>query len=107
MTKTEARRRVALAALLAGTIASAAAVAPDAHAGDPAPAPDAAAEAAFEARLRELKLPPLKDVATGADLAPYRAEGLPEDVRRAAFARSYELFEAEAARDPVEDYARF
>jgi hypothetical protein len=100
-----------LIALVAMPLAAGEMAAPTAAATPSVAAPQAAdgpaARVALEERLRQLKLPSLEGLTTGSDFSAFAALGVPEDIRRAAFKRSYELFEAEAARNPVEDYARF
>jgi hypothetical protein len=57
-------------------------------------------QAAFEARLTAMKLPPLAGLTAQSDVA----DGVPEDIQRAAYRRAYELMSPVWAAERIEDY---
>ena len=100
-----------LVALVAMPVAAEGVAAPAAAGMPAAAAPQAADEtadrAALEERLRQLKLPSFDGLNLGSDFSAFMALGVPEDLRRLAFRRGYELRRAASAAAPVEDYTPF
>jgi hypothetical protein len=61
-------------------------------------------QATFEARVRAMKLPPLAGLTAQSDFSVYVADGVPEDIQRAAYRRAYELMSPVWAAERAEDY---